>query len=43
MVCVPIGLERRLEDCIRVAVVGNHNVLISMARANGEVDSVICL
>ena len=38
-----LGLERRLEDCIRVTVLGNHDVLIDAARANGEAPSVVCV
>ena len=40
---VLFGIERRLEDCIRVAMVGNHNVLISAARPNREVAGVVYL
>ena len=32
-----------LEDRIRVTVVGDHNVLISVVRANGEAAGVICI
>ena len=32
---VLLGIERQLEDRIIVIVVGDHNVLIAMARANG--------
>ena len=39
---VLLGMERRFEDCIRVSVTDNHNVMIAAAKANGEVDGVVC-
>ena len=41
VVGVLIGMERRLEDIIRVVVVGNHNVLIAAAISNGEAVGVV--
>ena len=38
-----LGLERCLEGFIRFTVVGDHNVLIAAARANGEATSVVCV
>ena len=38
---VLLGIELRLGGCIGVALVGNQNVLISAARANGEAVGVI--
>ena len=40
---VLLVMERRLEDRIRFAVVGDHNVLIDTARANGEAAVVVCV
>ena len=40
---VLLGLERSLEDCIRVVVVGNHNVLIAAERSNEEAADVVCV
>ena len=40
---VLLGLERCLEDRITDAVVSDHNVLISAARANGEAAGVVCV
>ena len=41
VVGVLIGMERRLEDIIRVVVVVNHNVLIAAAISNGEAVGVV--
>ena len=38
---VLLGIERRLEDHIGVAVLGNHNALVSAARADGEAARVV--
>ena len=43
VVGVLLSLERRLEDSIIVAVVGNHNLLIDTARANGKAENVVCV
>ena len=36
-------LEGGLEDCIGVTVVGDHNVLVAAAGANGEATCVVCV
>ena len=38
---VATGAERGLENCVGVAVVYNHDVLISTARLDGELATVI--
>ena len=43
VVGVLLGLERSLEDCIRVAVVDGHNVLVAAAKANREAAGVVYL
>jgi len=40
-VFVLVGLEGRLDDRVRVAVVHDHDVLIATAGTNGESASVI--
>ena len=43
VVGIILGLEWGLEDCIGVEVLGNHNVLIVAARANGGASGVVCV
>ena len=43
VVGVLLGLERRLEDRIRVAVVGDHSILIAAERVNRGAVSVVCV
>ena len=43
VVGIILGLEWGLEDCIGVEVLGNHNVLIAAARANGGAAGVFCV
>ena len=40
---VLLGIKLRLEGYIGVALVENHNVLVAVARANGEAAGVICI
>ena len=40
---VLLGMEWRLEDCMRVAVVGNHNVLLAAVKANGGAGGFVCV
>ena len=40
---VILGLEWRLEDRPKLAVVGNHNVLVVVVRVNREAAGVVCV